>query len=573
MLDRSSGGRRFRISVEIQRRKSMSQIVVDLGTKKKQELSDGVDELIQAPEKTEREASIETKGKLGIGRPLLEWGKQALGLFGWFIPLTFVVLVIVAAFWQHSLGIAAIVVPKSLTDIGFTGEVAARRLRDALDDLQKRAAASLPGMDVRAVSDLPDITIPKTDLSFETVAAFVRGLFLPEHRRSDVTGEITESDSQLALRVRFNGHVVFKDTTTGPAGLDTLMDDASPELLEALYREMIQWRPASAVPHENFGNLLSYEKKLDEAAAEFLTAIRLDPTHATPHNNLGVVLHDQNKLDEAAAEFRTAIRLDSTGAAPHAGLGFVLYEQKKLDEAAAEFRTAIRLDSTGAAPHFGLAKVLRDQKKRDEADAESRAAIGLSGLAKTRPSNNAAELPTLLTPGTTEQDPQMPLGWFAAGSDPSAYEMGCDDRITNTGKCSGYLKSIRPSQGFGTLMQVFKADEYRSKRLRMTGFCKSSLVKEWAGLWMRVDGKKEELLGFDNMQNRPITGTTDWTKYQIVMDVSDASADIAFGALLVGDGWIWCDTFEFEIVDTNTPTTVAKDSAYPDHPLNLDFER
>ena len=140
----------------------------------------------------------------------------------------------------------------------------------------------------------------------------------------------------------------------------------------------------------------------------------------------------------------------------------------------------------------------------------------------------------------------MPLGWIAAGSDPTAYEMGCGDQTANTGRCSGYLKSIRPSEGFGTLMQIFNADIYRSKRLRMTDFCKSSLVKEWAGLWMRVDGKHRNTLEFDNMEHRAITGTTDWTKYQIVLDVPNDSIDIAFGALLVGDGWIWCDTFEFE---------------------------
>ena len=58
-----------------------------------------------------------------------------------------------------------------------------------------------------------------------------------------------------------------------------------------------------------------------------------------------------------------------------------------------------------------------------------------------------------------------------------------------------------------------------------------------------------------------------------VLDVPNDSIDIAFGALLVGDGWIWCDTFEFETVDTDTLTTDATDFVYPDHPLNLDFER
>ena len=89
------------------------------GTSKQRELREGVDELTQAPEKAEREASIETKGKLRFWRLLLKWGKQALGLIGWVVALAFVVLVIVATLWQHSLGIAAIVVPKSLTDIGF----------------------------------------------------------------------------------------------------------------------------------------------------------------------------------------------------------------------------------------------------------------------------------------------------------------------------------------------------------------------------------------------------------------------------------------------------------------------
>jgi hypothetical protein len=86
---------------------------------------------------------------------------------------------------------------------------------------------------------------------------------------------------------------------------------------------------------------------------------------------------------------------------------------------------------------------------------------------------------------------------------------------------------------------------------------------------MRVVGENGNLLGFGNMENRPITGTTDWTKYQIVMDVSHDSANIAFGALLVGDGWIWCDTFEFETVETNTPTTVARDFVHPDRPLKI----
>jgi hypothetical protein len=74
------------------------------------------------------------------------------------------------------------------------------------------------------------------------------------------------------------------------------------------------------------------------------------------------------------------------------------------------------------------------------------------------------------------------------------------------------LKSIvSKADGFGTLMQTFKADSFRTKRIRFSGYVRSKEVMDWAGLWLRVDGSNGgEMLAFDNMQDRPIKGTTDW---------------------------------------------------------------
>ena len=58
------------------------------------------------------------------------------------------------------------------------------------------------------------------------------------------------------------------------------------------------------------------------------------------HNNLGVALRDQGKLEEAVAEFRTAIRLNPDYAEAHYNLGFALHSQGKLEEAVAEYRKA-----------------------------------------------------------------------------------------------------------------------------------------------------------------------------------------------------------------------------------------
>jgi hypothetical protein len=165
----------------------------------------------------------------------------------------------------------------------------------------------------------------------------------------------------------------------------------------------------------------------------------------------------------------------------------------------------------------------------------------------------------------------IPAGWFTAGSKPKSYEMGIDKGAGPDGKNAATIKSVDSKvDGFGTLMQTCKPGKYSGKRVRMSGFVKSENVSAWAGLWLRVDQSgSEQPLSFDNMADRPIKGTTPWTRYEIILDVPDNAARIAFGGLLSGTGQIWFDNMTFEIVSDNVLATGKS----PDGPLNLDFER
>src|SRR5437868_11085811 len=81
-----------------------------------------------------------------------------------------------------------------------------------------------------------------------------------------------------------------------------------------------------------------------------------------------------------------------------------------------------------------------------------------------------------------------PKGWFVAGNRPTSYESGKDDLATHSGDPSAYLKAKQPTvEGFGTLMQSFRADHYWGKRVRFSAFLKTEGAQRWAGLWMRVD--------------------------------------------------------------------------------------
>jgi hypothetical protein len=172
----------------------------------------------------------------------------------------------------------------------------------------------------------------------------------------------------------------------------------------------------------------------------------------------------------------------------------------------------------------------------------------------------------------------VPRGWHLAGTQPQSYTSGSD------GNGTAFLASRPDSNaaGFGTMMQSIRADEYRGKRVRFSAFVRSEDVAEWAGLWMRVD-EGSSIVSFDNMQNRPIKGTTAWNTYEVVLDVSPAASTISFGALVASSGGVWVKHPSLEVVGANVPTTGApypksgpqwwiKPQAFPERPQNLDLK-
>ena len=172
----------------------------------------------------------------------------------------------------------------------------------------------------------------------------------------------------------------------------------------------------------------------------------------------------------------------------------------------------------------------------------------------------------------------LPNGWLKAGSKPKSYEMGLDQIDGRQGKNAATIKSIDKNiDGFGTLMQQSKPDKFLGKRIKMTGYLKSENVSDWAGLWLRVDqAGSQQSLSFDNMQDRAIKGTKDWTKYEIILDVPTNASMLAFGALLSGTGQIWFDNITFEIVDNSIKPTGSINGGQSNiqiEPSNLDFEK
>jgi hypothetical protein len=158
------------------------------------------------------------------------------------------------------------------------------------------------------------------------------------------------------------------------------------------------------------------------------------------------------------------------------------------------------------------------------------------------------------SPGDAHVEPGAPAGWFLSGSDATSFRAAVDGRSLE-GMKSGRLEAIRPEvAGAATLMQSIPADPYRGQRLRFSAAVRTDDVARWTGLWMRVD-RPGGRSAFDNMQHRPVRGTTDWALHQVVLDVSADAAAIHFGLLQDGPGVSRIDAARLEVVGHDVAVT------------------
>lgn len=142
----------------------------------------------------------------------------------------------------------------------------------------------------------------------------------------------------------------------------------------------------------------------------------------------------------------------------------------------------------------------------------------------------------------------LPAGWQPSGSRSEAYDMGIDQ----SGPHGAVLIRCKyepddPAfagigNGFGTLMQSMMATAYRGQRLQLSARLRT---REAGGgtLWMRVDGRQNDTLRFDNMERRTadgvLSGTTDWCERRVVLDIPESAEIISFGFYLRGAGSLW----------------------------------
>lgn len=181
---------------------------------------------------------------------------------------------------------------------------------------------------------------------------------------------------------------------------------------ETLFTHAIRTDPDNWLAHFNYGQWLAREKRVKDAAREFMTSAELRPEFSEAHYNLAVAFIDLGRRKEAILHLREALRSgflsevvqtalaemllregDATGsldsyaealrlrpqnAEALVNYGVALTRVGRLEEAVQQYRAAVRLRPDMPKAYMNLGNALSDLGRNDEAIGFYRQALILA---------------------------------------------------------------------------------------------------------------------------------------------------------------------------------------------------
>jgi len=144
-----------------------------------------------------------------------------------------------------------------------------------------------------------------------------------------------------------------------------------------------------------------------------------------------------------------------------------------------------------------------------------------------------------------------------------------DSQIVHGGKWSARIERDAASEREFSAINKWIPMDFAGAHIELRGFLRTQDVTGWAGLWMREDGEAGPV-AFDNMQDRAVRGSTEWTEYSIKLPLSSDARKVYFGALLAGQGKVWVD--DLQLLVDGKPVSEAPRLERPRTVLDTDRE-
>jgi tetratricopeptide (TPR) repeat protein len=127
---------------------------------------------------------------------------------------------------------------------------------------------------------------------------------------------------------------------------------------ETLWTRTLACTKDNVIAHGNLGTVFRQMGRLDEAIAQYKTALQIQPNDADSHNNLGAVLRQKGKVDEAITQYHLALQIKPALAEAHYNLGIALQQKGRTAQAISQYQEALQIEPANAKVQNNLAWIL-----------------------------------------------------------------------------------------------------------------------------------------------------------------------------------------------------------------------
>jgi tetratricopeptide (TPR) repeat protein len=142
----------------------------------------------------------------------------------------------------------------------------------------------------------------------------------------------------------------------------------------ACFQEASRINPDYSLPYFNLGNVRLRQGRYAEAADAFRACLGIRPNHAEAHNNLGSALLELDRPDEAIAHFQRATVLQPRHIHAHRNLGMTFELKGDADRAISAFEQAVCVRPKDAVAWLYMGRMLQRKGRLAEAVAALRKA-------------------------------------------------------------------------------------------------------------------------------------------------------------------------------------------------------
>lgn len=269
---------------------------------------------------------------------------------------------------DENYAIKAFLVPKELSDAGFSGVVVANKLFDEIKTIQEFVASQKEDL-LNIQSEIkPDLKLDVMGfgLSVNSTIYYLKDLLGRENRF--ISGEVTDLSGELALTLRLTGHptqlvVVKYEEGKKREALDSLMHEGAKAMLGLLdpyrlavyyykkdddnlsldlIREIIKGKPEEAAwGYLAWGNLLKKQGENAKACDKYRKATEVRPKFLLAWANWAWVMLQSSKFEKAIPLFEKAASLNPENSSYYNGLAICYRKLENHEKANAYYAKAV----------------------------------------------------------------------------------------------------------------------------------------------------------------------------------------------------------------------------------------